>query len=149
MSTEVKDEVTEVAAFAADLRRLRLGSGQPTYEALARRTTLARSTIAEAFSGRRLPSERTVFALVEVLGEDPEEWLARRAAVQSDGDQDAEDSEDYADEPGDQEPPTAGAPDPEREATPGRPPTVAIQRQVPITTQRRGSCGPCRARAAG
>lgn len=81
MSIEVKSEFARVRAFASDLRRLRLAQGQPTYEALARRTALARSTIADAFAGRRLPSERTLFAIVDALGQNPEEWLARRAEI--------------------------------------------------------------------
>lgn len=69
--------------LAAELRRLRLARGGPTYEALARSTGLSRSTIADAFSGNRVPSERTLFAVVKALDEDPEEWMASREEIVS------------------------------------------------------------------
>lgn len=67
--------------LAADLRRLRLAEGGPTYESLARATGLSRSTVADAFGGNRLPSERTLFALVKELGEPTDGWLSRRAVL--------------------------------------------------------------------
>ena len=70
-----------ISELAAALRRLRLEQGGPTYEALARTAGLSRSTVAEAFAGGRLPSERTLFAVVDALGDDPAAWLADRAMI--------------------------------------------------------------------
>ncbi|WP_313555731.1 helix-turn-helix domain-containing protein [Miniimonas arenae] len=67
--------------FALALRTLRLEQDSPTYDALARSTGLSRSTVADAFGGVRLPSERTVHGLASALGARPEEWVARRAAI--------------------------------------------------------------------
>lgn len=100
--------------LAADLRRLRLAHGGPTYEALARATGLSRSTIADAFSGNRVPSERTLFAVVSALGEDPEEWIASRAAiVHARGTEDAEElQEDVAGDALDSRPAASRAAEP-------------------------------------
>jgi hypothetical protein len=73
-----KGPADSVAQFAADLRRLKLDAGGPTLARLQSETRISRTVISEAFAGRQLPSERTVAALVRVLGEEPTEWLARR-----------------------------------------------------------------------
>ncbi|WP_082481707.1 helix-turn-helix domain-containing protein [Rathayibacter sp. Leaf299] len=68
-----------LAELTKDLRRLRMEAGDPTLVQLANRTNLSKSTIAEAFRGKQLPSERTLVSLVRALGEDPSPWLNRRA----------------------------------------------------------------------
>ena len=84
--TEMTDGILELAS---ELRRLRLERGAPTYENLARKANVSRSTVADAFSGTKIPSERTLFGIVSALGEAPEPWLARRkelvAGVQGHG----------------------------------------------------------------
>jgi transcriptional regulator with XRE-family HTH domain len=70
-----------VADFAADLRRLRLEAGSPTLAHLQHLTGISRTVISEALSGRTLPSERTVNALVRVLGGDPGAALRQRAEL--------------------------------------------------------------------
>ncbi|WP_022880068.1 helix-turn-helix transcriptional regulator [Microbacterium sp. B19] len=71
----------DVADFAADLRRLRLEAGSPTLAHLQHLTGISRTVISEALSGRTLPSERTVNALVRVLGGDPPAALRKRAEL--------------------------------------------------------------------
>ncbi|UOQ58365.1 DUF2690 domain-containing protein [Leucobacter allii] len=67
--------------FAAELRALRMSVGDPTLAALSASTGVSKSVISEAFSGRRLPTERTVVKLVEALGGDREAWVARRHSL--------------------------------------------------------------------
>ena len=64
--------------FASDLRQLRFKSGNPTLEALSIRTSISKSVLSEALSGRRLPTERTVTLLVQTLEGDTSAWLKRR-----------------------------------------------------------------------
>lgn len=71
----------DVADFAAGLRRLRLEAGSPTLAHLQHSTGISRTVISEALSGRTLPSERTVNALVRVLGGDPGAALRQRAEL--------------------------------------------------------------------
>lgn len=70
-----------VERFAADLRELRLSAGDPKLIALSERTGVSKSVLSEAFSGRRLPTERTVARVVEDLGGEREAWVARRFAL--------------------------------------------------------------------
>lgn len=67
--------------FAADLRALKLGAGDPTLLALESRTGISKSVLSEAFSGKRLPTEKTVRVLTSELGADSGAWLARRQAL--------------------------------------------------------------------
>lgn len=71
-------EADSVAVLAADLRRCRLAKGNPTLARLQSESGISRSVLSDAFSGRYLPSARTLDALVRVLGEDPAEWMPRR-----------------------------------------------------------------------
>ncbi|MEV6973149.1 helix-turn-helix domain-containing protein [Kitasatospora sp. NPDC093806] len=64
--------------FALDLRELRRQAGSPPYRRLATRTNYSASTLAEAASGRRLPSEGVLAAFVTACGGDPREWERRR-----------------------------------------------------------------------
>lgn len=68
-----------IAEFAAELRRLRLEAGSPTLAHLRHRTGISRTVISDALSGRSLPTERTVDALVRAFDEDPAPALQRRA----------------------------------------------------------------------
>lgn len=70
-----------VERFAGDLRQLRLEGGDPTLASLSATSGVSKSVISDAFSGRRLPTERTVIKLVAALAGDPEAWSARRHAL--------------------------------------------------------------------
>jgi transcriptional regulator with XRE-family HTH domain len=67
------------AAFAEQLRALREQAGSPSYRDLARRTHFSASTLAEAVSGRRLPSVAVVRALATAYGANPDEWATKLA----------------------------------------------------------------------
>lgn len=83
MSTDNAPDVTadSLEQFAADLRELRRQAGNPTLGALHSRTHVSKSVLSEAFSGRKLPTERTVTSVAEALGADRLEWTARRNAL--------------------------------------------------------------------
>ncbi|MDT0158204.1 DUF2690 domain-containing protein [Microbacterium sp. ARD32] len=69
------------AAFATDLRALRLSASNPTLFRLQHATGISKTVLSDAFSGRRLPSARTVDGIVRACGGAPAEWLARRDAL--------------------------------------------------------------------
>jgi hypothetical protein len=69
LAAKSKDE------FADCLRELRAQAGGPSFRQLARTTNYASSTLADATSGRRLPTEAVVNALVTACGADPAPWL--------------------------------------------------------------------------
>jgi hypothetical protein len=69
LTAKSKDE------FADCLRELRAQAGGPSFRQLARTTNYASSTLADATSGRRLPTESVVKALVAACGADPAPWL--------------------------------------------------------------------------
>lgn len=71
----------ELDQMISDLRRLRLDAGSPTIEGIARRSGLSKSTVADAFKGTRIPSERTLHSIVSTLGGNGQEWLSRRSAL--------------------------------------------------------------------
>lgn len=66
-----------VAAFAAELRRLRAEAGSPKYLQMARRTGRSRTALAEAAGGDHLPSWATVQAYVTACGGEVGHWLLR------------------------------------------------------------------------
>lgn len=66
--------------LARDLTTL-LDTHRMTRTELAGRVHYRNTTVSEAFSGTRLPSERLLTAIVTELGERPGPWLQRRAAV--------------------------------------------------------------------
>ena len=70
-----------VARFAADLRKLRLGAGSPTFNRLQALTGVSRTVLSEAFAGRQLPSPRTLEGIVRACGGDSHPWLDRRDAL--------------------------------------------------------------------
>ncbi|GAB2474709.1 DUF2690 domain-containing protein [Xylanimonas ulmi] len=72
-----------IAQVASDLRDLRMGAGNPTLEALAHRTGVSKTVLSDAFAGKRLPSERTVTAVVGLFGGDVASFAARRAALEA------------------------------------------------------------------
>jgi hypothetical protein len=82
--TVSKITVSSREEFAAQLRDLRVQSGAPSFRQLAKLTHYSSSTLADATSGRRLPTEPVLKALVSACGADPGPWLAelrRLAAV--------------------------------------------------------------------
>lgn len=83
MRTENSDRGPDesLQQFAFDLRSLRQEAGDPTLATLSSHTGIPRSILSEAFSGKRLPTERTVRYLVEELGASRHEWAARRNAL--------------------------------------------------------------------
>jgi len=90
--------------FAGCLRELRAQAGAPSFRKLARVTHYASSTLADATSGRRLPTEPVVKALVAACDADPAPWLEqlrriaaaeqrdRAGAIPPPGDQDGDGS---------------------------------------------------------
>jgi hypothetical protein len=75
------DENDSAAAFAADLRRLRLDADSPTLARLQHDTGISKSVLSEAFAGRQLPSARSVDRIVRACDGDPEAWNERRDAI--------------------------------------------------------------------
>lgn len=73
-----------VAAFASELRRLRVRAGNPTYRDMARSALFSSSVLSSAASGRRLPTLPVTLAFVEACGGDREAWRRRWLQV-SDG----------------------------------------------------------------
>lgn len=80
-STTDAPATDSIEAFAIDLRALRSARGEPTLMALGAATGVSKSVIADAFAGKRLPTERTVRALLLHFGEEPRPWLVRRTAL--------------------------------------------------------------------
>lgn len=67
-----------VSEFAAALRTLRLSASNPTLFRLQHATGISKTVLSDAFSGKRLPSARTVNGIVLACDGDPAEWIARR-----------------------------------------------------------------------
>ncbi|MCK6068129.1 MULTISPECIES: DUF2690 domain-containing protein [Microbacterium] len=78
---EVTGDADSVAQFVADLRKLRLAAGSPTLARLQHDTGISRTVLSEAFSGRHLPSTRTVDGIARACGGDPAAWIDRRDAL--------------------------------------------------------------------
>jgi hypothetical protein len=70
-------------AFTDDLAHLRLESGTPPYKWIASTSHISKTVIAEAFAGKKLPSARTVGAIVKALDGDASVWVRRRNALAS------------------------------------------------------------------
>lgn len=66
-----------LAAFAAELRKLRVEAGSPKYLQMARCTGRSRTALAEAAGGDHLPTWETVEAYIRACGRDPVPWLTR------------------------------------------------------------------------
>ncbi|MDO5053210.1 MAG: DUF2690 domain-containing protein [Pseudoclavibacter sp.] len=73
----------ELQTIAAELRVERRRAGDPTLGTLSRSTHISKSALSDAFSGRRLPSVRTIEILGEELGFAPAALLERRRAAQA------------------------------------------------------------------
>lgn len=69
--------------FADHLRRLRAAAGAPSIRQLAGRTAQGKTTVSDAFSGRRLPTWPVTRALVVELGGDEEEYRGRWAQAKN------------------------------------------------------------------
>lgn len=74
---------TELGSFAADLRRLREKAGKPAYRELASRAHYSAATLADAASGRKLPTLAVTLAYVSACGGDTEEWEKRWRLIAS------------------------------------------------------------------
>lgn len=66
--------------FTADLASMRLAAGLSLRD-LARSTGVPRSTLSDAFAGRRTPRLQTVLAIARACGADPEPWRRRWAEM--------------------------------------------------------------------
>ncbi|MFJ2937895.1 helix-turn-helix domain-containing protein [Streptomyces sp. NPDC087219] len=73
--------MTAAEDFAHRLRQLRTRVGAPSVRQLSTRTGYGKSTISEAFAGRRLPTWALVEKLSEALGADAEEFRDQWAAA--------------------------------------------------------------------
>ncbi|MFF5408330.1 hypothetical protein ACFY8K_35975 [Streptomyces misionensis] len=71
------DEDTHLGKFAADLRKLRDKAGAPPYRKLARAAHYSSTALADAASGRKLPSLPVTLAYVRACGGDTAEWEQR------------------------------------------------------------------------
>ncbi|OKJ18869.1 hypothetical protein AMK23_35260 [Streptomyces sp. CB02130] len=73
--------MTAAEDFAHRLRQLRTRAGAPSVRQLSTRTGYGKSTISEAFAGRRLPTWSLIEKLAEALGADVEEIRDQWAAA--------------------------------------------------------------------
>ncbi|MET7729396.1 helix-turn-helix domain-containing protein [Streptomyces mirabilis] len=77
--------MTAVEDFAHQLRQLHAAAGAPSTRHMAARTGYGKSTISEAFAGRRLPTWPLVDKLATALGADAEDlrdrWVAARGRL--------------------------------------------------------------------
>lgn len=80
-SVPQETEPDTLAKFKADLQLLRERAGRPIYIAIAHKSGVSKSIVGGAFVGDTLPTEKTVLAVVRALGDEPEPWLQRRAAL--------------------------------------------------------------------
>ncbi|WP_125533810.1 helix-turn-helix domain-containing protein [Streptomyces sp. WAC 06725] len=77
-SSPVPQPVPEpVAAFAEQLRELRLRCFEPTEARLALQMKCGRSSVSAMLNGRRFPSWELTCAFVTACGEEPGDWLDR------------------------------------------------------------------------
>jgi transcriptional regulator with XRE-family HTH domain len=65
------------AQFAAELRALRERAGSPSYRDLARAAHFSVSTIADATSGKRMPTEQVVRGFAAACHESPDLWAGK------------------------------------------------------------------------
>ncbi|MEU7524196.1 hypothetical protein AB0A74_00510 [Saccharothrix sp. NPDC042600] len=79
--TPLDEDAGELVAFAAGLRKLRAGAGDPTYRELSRRAHFSAAALSEAANGRKLPSLAVTVAYVRACGGDVAEWEARWRAL--------------------------------------------------------------------
>ena len=67
--------------FATDLRALRRAAGSPPYRRLERLARFSASTLADAASGKRLPTRDVTLAYVAACGGDKDAWAERWAQL--------------------------------------------------------------------
>ena len=72
-----------VVEFAKELRALRASAASPAFRSMAKATHYSHSALAEATSGRRLPTEAVVRAFASACGADADIWAAKLAAAQA------------------------------------------------------------------
>ncbi|KZM72004.1 hypothetical protein [Nocardia terpenica] len=83
-----------MARFAIDLRQLRKQAGSPPYRQLARDAMFSPSALADAASGRKLPSLAITLAYVRACGGDTAQWEARWHEVAAESTDAARDTRD-------------------------------------------------------
>jgi Protein of unknown function (DUF2690)/Helix-turn-helix domain len=69
-------QIESRADLAARLRELRSQAGSPSFRHLAKLTHYSSSTLADATSGKRLPTEPVLRAFVAACGGDTTQWVA-------------------------------------------------------------------------
>lgn len=74
-------EAGPLEGFAAKLRDLRNQAGAPSIQRISSASGLPRSSVYAVLSGKRVPSEETLTALVDACGGDSTEWLAKRSLL--------------------------------------------------------------------
>jgi hypothetical protein len=74
-------EAGPLEGFAAKLRDLRDRAGAPSIPKISSASGLPRSSVYAILSGKRVPSEETLAALVDACGGDSAEWLAKRSLL--------------------------------------------------------------------
>lgn len=79
--TPVSTDVDTLTTFVADLRSLRLEANNPTLNNLQRQTGISRTVLSDAFSGRYLPSSRTIDGIARACGGDVAAWQKRRDSL--------------------------------------------------------------------
>lgn len=77
MSTSISGVRTPAEMFAADLRKLRVDAGSPSFRAMSARAHYAPSTLAEATRGVRMPTRAVAEAFAAACDADPAEWALR------------------------------------------------------------------------
>lgn len=119
-----------LADLAADLRDLRRVAGCPSYRELAARAHYSRSALAQAASGKTLPTWPVLVAYVAACGADPDPWRARWQQVRT-----ALDGPDHLAEPAWPAEPVADGADPDAAGCGGDAITVH-DRKVALTGTR-------------
>ena len=76
-------EPDSIEKLATDLRLLRVAAGSPTLASLQHSTGISRTVLSDAFTGKQLPSARTVDGIVRACKDDPVGWLRRRDSLAS------------------------------------------------------------------
>ncbi|WP_052423154.1 helix-turn-helix domain-containing protein [Nonomuraea candida] len=78
---DLNPEKDPLHRFAAELRKLRVEAGKPSYRELAKRAHFSVTALAEAAGGAVLPSLAVTLAYVEACGGDRREWEERWHAL--------------------------------------------------------------------
>lgn len=81
VTSSEQDVEEQVAAFGADLRKLRIEAGAPPFRTLARTTGYGRTTLNDALRRDRLPTLDVTLGLVRACRGDEAQWRARWVEV--------------------------------------------------------------------